>query len=146
MTLVKWNNTALISDNLNQWFNLVTNDVYQNDLHINDKWTPNFEIMQNNDHYIINAEIAGLSKKDITIEIDGELLKISGERSSVYNNDDAYTNRYSEINYGSFIKSFRLPENTMENKISAKMNNGILFITIPTIKPVIPETKKIKIN
>ena len=145
MTLVKWRNTPSIFDDINQWFNLVTNDVYQNNLQINDKWTPNFEIMQNNDQYIINAEMAGLSKKDINIEIDGELLKISGERNSVYN-DESYSNRYSEINYGSFVKSFRLPENAMENKISAKMKDGILFITIPIIKQVIPDTKKIKIN
>ena len=145
MTLVKWRKAPSIFDDINQWFNLVTADVYRNDLQINDKWTPNFEIMQNNDQYIINAEMAGLSKKDINIEIDGELLKISGERNTVYN-DESYTNRYSEINYGSFVKSFRLPENTMENKISAKMKDGILFITIPTIKQVIPDTKKIKIN
>ena len=145
MTLVKWRKAPSIIDDINQWFNLVTTDVYGNDLQINDKWTPNFEIMQNNDQYIINAEMAGLSKKDINIEIDGELLKISGERNSVYN-DESYSNRYSEINYGSFVKSFRLPENAMENKISAKMKDGILFITIPTIKPIIPDTKKIKIN
>ena len=145
MTLVKWRQAPSMIDNINQWFNLVTSDVYRNDLQINDKWTPNFEIMQNNDQYIINVEMAGLSKKDINIEIDGELLKISGERNSVYN-DESYSNRYSEINYGSFVKSFRLPENAMENKISAKMKDGILFIAIPTIKKVIPDTMKIKIN
>ena len=145
MTLVKWKKRPSIIDDINQWFNLVTTDVYRNELQINDKWTPNFEIMQNNDQYIINAEMAGLSKKDINIEIDCELLKISGERNSEYN-DETYSNRYSEINYGSFVKLFRLPENVMENKISAKMKDGILFITIPTIKPIIPDTKKIKIN
>ena len=145
MTLVKWKKAPSIFDDINQWFNLVTKDVYQNNLQINDKWTPNFEIMQNNDQYIINAEMAGLSKKDINIEIDGELLKISGERNSVYN-DESYSNRYSEINYGSFVKSFRLPENAIENKISAKMKDGILLITIPITKSVMPDTKKIKIN
>ena len=145
MTLVKWKKAPSIFDDINQWFNLVTTDVNRNDLQINDKWTPNFEIIQNNDQDIINVEMAGLSKKDINIEIDGELLKISGERNSVYN-DESYSNRYSELNYGSFVKSFRLPENAMENKISAKMKDGILFITIPTIKQVIPDTKKIKIN
>ena len=101
--------------------------------------------MENNDQYIINAEMAGLNKKDINIEIDGELLRISGERKSVYR-DNSYTNRFSEINYGSFVKSFRLPENTMEDKISAKMKDGILLITIPITKPAMPDTKKIKIN
>jgi len=53
---------------------------------------------------------------------------------------------YSHIDYGTFYKSLRLPENIIENEISAKMENGILQIIIPLAKPILPETKKIMIN
>ena len=60
--------------------------------------------------------------------------------------DNNSKNMFSHINYGTFHKSFRLPENTLNNKISAKMENGILQIIIPVSKPVLQEAKTIKIN
>ncbi|MBC8198363.1 MAG: Hsp20/alpha crystallin family protein [Candidatus Marinimicrobia bacterium] len=145
MTLVKWNNQPSIFEDINQWFNLITYDNNQNNFQLNANWEPNFEIIQNDDDYIIKSELAGLAKKDVNIEIDGELLKISGERKSEFKNENS-NHQFHKISYGSFEKSYRLPDDALIDKISAKMDNGILVITIPTIKPVKSVTKKIKIN
>lgn len=145
MTLVKWNNQTSIFEDFNQWFNLITHDNFQNNIENNTNWEPNFDIFQNDDDYIIKSELAGLAKKDVNIEIDGELLKISGERKFEFKNENS-NHQFHGINYGNFEKSYRLPEDVLIDKISAKMDNGILLITIPTIKPAIPVTKKIKIN
>lgn len=145
MTLVKWNNKPTMFDDINQWFNLVTDDFYSNQENESRKWNPNFEITQNKDHYLIRAELAGLNKKDITIETIENMIKISGERNNL-NNKNSNNNLFSNIKYGSFTKSYRLPEDVLESKISAEMKNGVLNITIPIAEPVISKTNIIKIS
>jgi len=145
MTLVKWNNRPTVFDDINQWFNLATDDFYLNQEYKSNEWNPNFEISQEKDHYLIIAELAGINKKDISIETAEDMIKISGERKEK-NDDNINNNFYSNIKYGLFSKSYKLPENVLENKISAEMKNGILYITIPTAKPVIPKTNLIKIK
>lgn len=145
MTLVKWNNNPAVFENINQWFDLITDDNVLNQEYSTKKWEPNFELYQNNNHYLIQAELAGLNKEDISIEVIDNMLKISGERKEI-SGEDKSKNIYSHIRYGEFNESFKLTENVLDNKISAKMEDGILKVTIPIAEPVLPESKKIMIN
>merc|ERR1711998_135531 len=128
MTLIKWDDKPSIFKDINEWFNIITDDFYNDQTNINNSWNPNFEIIKQKDNYIIIAELAGLSKKDITIELVENILKISGERKF---NDTKNINEniYSQINYGSFEKSFKLNKNVNKTKINANMDDGILQIT-----------------
>ena len=145
MTLVKWNNKPSLINDINSWFNTITNDFHNNQINFNNNWDPNFDVIKEDGYYILIAELAGLNKKDVNIEIIEDILKISGKRKS---NDNIHSPRniYSQIDYGSFEKSFTLPGDVLENKIFATMENGILKIKIPIVKPVLPKLKKIKIN
>ena len=145
MTLVKWNNRPSIFNDINHWFNQITDDYYNDQMIINKNWAPNFEVLKQKDHYLVIAELAGLTKDDINIELIENNLKISGERKT-NKDDNLLGSSFSQINYGSFEKSFTLPEDVLENKITAKIEDGLLKIKIPTAKPVLPEIKRINIS
>ena len=144
MTLVKWNNKPSIFHDINNWFNMITDDFYNEQQFSSENWVPNFDVIRNKDHYLVQGELAGLNKKDISIEIIDDKLKITGERS--INKNGESNNMYSQINYGTFEKSYQLPETILGSKITAKMEKGFLQINIPIAEPVLPESKKIKIN
>ena len=72
----------------------------------NKVWTPNFEVLDIDDLYILRADLPGLTKKDINIEVSDNIVTISGERNDINNNESEY--RYSEFSYGTFSKSFTL--------------------------------------
>ena len=83
-----------------------------------------------------------MSKKDINIELENNVLTLSGERK--WNETD--DNNYSEFSYGKFLRSFDLPEDVKENNIKASMKDGILAIQVPRLEKVKPEVKKIAIK
>ena len=145
MNIIKYKNTPSFLNNIDQWLNIITNDVKKNSYNLKKKWEPNFEIIEQNNKLLIIGETAGFNKKNINIEYDGEILKIWGERIPKYKNTNDL-NKFSEINYGFFEKSFKLHENYSEDKINAKMKDGILIIEITKEKNVVTKTKKIKIN
>ena len=92
--------------------------------------------------YCIRAEIPGMSKKDIDIELENNTLSVSGDRKW----NDKNQNNYSEFSYGKFYKSFNLPEDVKENNIKASMRDGILSVQVPRLEKVKPEVKKIAIK
>ena len=145
MALVKWNNKSSLYNDVDDWFDIITENFYSNQNLINNSWKPNFEITKNKDHFLIQGELAGLKKKDIEIEIIEDMIKISGERKTS-NKNKKTMNVFSQIKHGVFQKSYKLPNNILENKIVAKMNDGILKITIPIVEPILPKSKIIKIN
>ena len=87
----------------------------------------------------------GLKKKEVTIDIHDGIITIKGERM---NEDKSSFNGYrmNERQFGSFNRSFRLPDNVNEDKIAAKFDNGELLITLPKTKEIKPEGRQIKIS
>ena len=107
-------------------------------------WKPRFEVINIDTSYRVRAEIPGMTKKDVSIEIEDDILTISGERK--FGDDSLDENHYSEFSYGKFSRSFNLPEDVMKDKIKASMKDGVLALEIPRIKQVKPEPKKIVIK
>ena len=111
-------------------------------LNYSTSWKPKFEVLNTDSTYCIRAELPGLSKKDVVIELEKNTLTLSGEKK--WNDKD--DNNYSEFSYGKFLRSFDLPEDVKSNNIKASMREGILSIQVPRIKKVKPEIKKIAIK
>ena len=107
-------------------------------------WVPQFETHEDNNSYQIFAELPGVSKKKLDIEISDGLMVISGEKERTHTKND--TSSYSELSYGKFSRSFKLPEDILSDEISAKMKDGILAVFVPRMEQVKPESKKIKIK
>ena len=107
-------------------------------------FSPSMDISENDTHYTINAELPGLDKGDIKLEVDGDYLVVSGEKKEEADSekDKVYVR---ECSYGSFKRLFRLPENLQTEDIKADFNKGVLHINIPKGPETGGQTKKIEI-
>ncbi|WP_255233348.1 Hsp20/alpha crystallin family protein [Aliifodinibius salipaludis] len=125
MRYSKPNRNALdknFSDIMDEFFNDVVNDQRGN-------FVPSIDISETENQFLITAELPGMNKDDITISLENSRLAISGERS-FENEEKGKTFHRVETKYGSFERSFQLPDNVDEESISATYENGLLNISI----------------
>ncbi len=110
---------------------------------LGDRWQLDVDVKQKDDMYIVKADIPGVEPKDIKVSMEGGNLIIEGKRESeVEKYKDEY--RCIERNYGSFYRSFTLPDACEADKIKAHSHNGVLEITIP--KASSAKQKKIEVK
>ena len=123
----------LLFDN---FFDNLFNNEYQND------FSPKVDISETDESFNFQFAVPGMNKRDLSIEINKGHLVVSGERK--FNNKDE--NFHSiENGFGKFTRSFQLPDDIDENKISASHKNGILNISVKKdAKAAIKKTIQIK--
>lgn len=93
-------------------------------------FSPKVDVIENENSYEVHLAVPGVNKEDFKVEVNDNHLTVSGERK--FTNEKKDKNYHSvETQYGSFSRSFTLPENVDGTKIIAKYNNGILELTIP---------------
>jgi HSP20 family protein len=95
-----------------------------------DSWIPAVDILEKEGHLILRAELPGMSEKQIELKLEGNTLTLKGERKM---DKEDKKNNYHRVEsfYGSFTRSFRLPETVDLETISADYKNGVLTVTIP---------------
>jgi HSP20 family protein len=95
--------------------------------------------------YHIDVDLPGVSKEDINVKVENNVLTISGERKTKeeVKEEDYYK---SESSFGSFTRSFTLPDNVDTENIHAENKDGVLEITVPKKEKALEEKKSIKIN
>ena len=110
---------------------------------LNRGWNPKVDIFEEADHIIMKAELPGVEKDNIAIDVNGRVLTLKGERSS--DNEVKEGNYYRrERSYGKFERSFTLPAETDSEKIKAEYRDGVLKLNIP--KPESSKPKHITIQ
>jgi len=92
-------------------------------------WKPQMDIFETRIEIIIQAEIAGVRKEDIVIEVSNKAVKISGSRKTNHL-DRTATYRLAEIQFGQFERVLYLPSVIDVEKVSAKFSNGFLELTL----------------
>ena len=92
-------------------------------------WKPQMDILETRDNIIIQAEIAGVEKDDIAIEVSNKAVKISGARGRTPPEESA-TYRLAEIQFGRFERIIYLPSLIDTNNVSALFSNGFLEISL----------------
>jgi HSP20 family protein len=141
MALVRWDPfrelTALQSE-VNRLFSRAGNG----DVAERQSWTPSVDVIETEDTIKLKAELAGMDPKDISIEVQDNVLTVSGERRF---EEEVKEDKYYRIErrYGSFSRSIALPQTADEEKIQAKYDNGVLEVTVP--KAEIAKPKKIAV-
>ena len=91
---------------------------------------PAVEISEEKEQVIVKAEIPGLKKEDIQVNLSDNLLTISGERKEeAEKKEKGYY--YSERSYGSFSRTIQLPAEVKADKVNAKFKDGVLEISLP---------------
>ena len=144
MQLVKWNPMRDML-NLNGRADRLFNDFFypsrgvlpSRDL----DWNPRVDIYEEEDAIVLKAELPGVEKDNIVVDVKDRVLTLKGERSS--NSEVKEENYYRrERTFGSFERRFNLPDNVDAEKITADYKDGVLKVDIP--KP--EETKQRKIT
>lgn len=97
---------------------------------VTSQWAPRVDIKEEDDRFVLYADIPGVDPADIEIQMDKGLLTIKGERSSVVREE---SERYSRIerSHGVFHRRFALPDSADPDGITAHGENGVLEIVIP---------------
>jgi HSP20 family protein len=107
------------------------------------KWKPQMDIYETPDEIIILAEIAGVNKEDLELEISSKAVKVHGNRTEFPRLENA-TYRLAEIQYGRFERILYLPSPIDPEVVSASYSNGLL--TIRLAKLLLDKTRKIPIT
>lgn len=106
-------------------------------------WSPRIDMMETDDGYKIEADLPGMAKQDITINVQDSVLTIEGERKHETKEEhNGYLRR--ERSFGSFIRKFALPVSVIENKIKASFQDGVLTVNIPKAEK--SKRKSVKID
>ena len=100
-------------------------------------WMPPVDILEKDGSLVLRAEVPGMEEKDIDLKLEGNVLTLKGERK--LSKDDKQNNYHRvESFYGTFARSFTLPETVDVEKIKAEYKHGVLTITLPQKPEVRP--------
>ena len=106
------------------------------------RWVPPVDLVEAEDHFVLKADLPGLSEADVSIEVEDGTLTISGERSAEHASQERGWYRI-ERSFGSFSRSLTLPEGVDAEGIKAEFHNGVLEVSIP--KPEERKPRRIEI-
>jgi HSP20 family protein len=106
-------------------------------------WTPAVDLVRDNGHLVIRADVPGITPEEISIEVDDGMLTVSGRHEEAKEEtDELYVRR--ERRYGSFTRRLPLPDGVDPKKIKASTKDGVLEVTVPLPKEAAkPEPVKI---
>ena len=95
---------------------------------------PAAEVVSDDDGWTVKMALPGIAPKDVSVEIDHHVLKVTGERST----EETGEKRLSEIGYGRFERRFTVPETVDAEKVSAAFEHGMLVLTLPVSEATKP--------
>lgn len=108
-------------------------------------FTPSLDVRDEGDQIRIEAELPGMSEKDVEISMTGDAIVIKGEKRQEA--EEKEKNYYRmERSYGSFERTVPLPVDVDRDKVEARFRNGVLDITLPKTQEAVAATKKIPIK
>ena len=108
-------------------------------------WAPRVDIAETDNEFIIKAEIPGVKKEDVKVTVDSGVLSIRGERKQEKEEKDKKFHRVERY-YGSFTRSFTMPDNVDETKIEASFKDGMLNLRIPKTEAAKPKAIEVKVK
>ncbi len=109
------------------------------------EWSPAADISETSAEYVIKAELPEVKKEDVKITLQNGVITIAGERKHVKEDKDANELRIESF-YGTFSRSFALPENTDEAAIRAETKDGVLRVHIPKTQVKNPKSIQIQVQ
>lgn len=130
-----------LNDEMNRMFNLSTG---QDDVSAKaGDWVPAVDIAEEEDAYIIHADVPGVKPEDVDVELEHGVLTIKGERNESREENENGYKRVERVS-GQFYRRFTMPDTVNADEISARTEHGVLEIVIP--KQPKPEPKRIKVQ
>ena len=108
-------------------------------------WSPEIETFRRGDKLVIRADLPGLKKEDLKVDIENDMLTIEGERNQ---EDRDERDRYfrTERSYGHFFRAIPLPEGVDESACDATFRDGVLEVTLPAPKAMERQARRVEIR
>ncbi|USE35850.1 Hsp20/alpha crystallin family protein [Endozoicomonas sp. SCSIO W0465] len=106
-------------------------------------WMPSADIVENPESFNVKLEIPGVDRDDVKVTVENNVLSIKGEKKYQY--EDKKHHRI-ECSYGSFVRSFTLPNSVDGEKVEAVYNNGTLELVLPKQEKAKPRLLEIKVQ
>jgi len=107
------------------------------------RWVPAMDLIEADDHFVLKADLPGLAEDDVAIEVQDNVLTISGSREAEHERKEKGWYRL-ERSYGSFSRSLTLPDGVDAEKVEANFDRGVLEIRVP--KPEERKPRRISIG
>jgi HSP20 family protein len=107
--------------------------------------TPAVDVREDDDKYLMEMELPGLTEKDVNVKVEDGVLTISSKKEeSKEEKDEGYLRR--ERRHHSFSRSFTLPDNVDVDKITANFKNGLLDVSVPKSPAAKPKLIEVKVK
>jgi HSP20 family protein len=139
MALVRWEpvrERSSLQNDMNRLFNTFFNTTTGANGATPRRWVPAMDLVETDDHFVLKADLPGLSEEDVHVDVDNDVLTVSGERKGEHEDKrDGFVR--VERSYGSFRRSLTLPEGVDADAVTASFDRGVLEISIPK-----PEQRK----
>src|SRR5438046_2784753 len=107
-------------------------------------WTPLADITEDDKEYLIKAELPEMKKEEVKVTVENGVLTISGERKFEQEEKKKKYHRV-ERGYGTFMRSFTLPDDADFNKVNAQFKNGVLMVHVPKSERAQPKQIEVKV-
>jgi len=109
------------------------------------EWSPQIDVVEREGQFIVHADLPGLSKEDVKVDITDNLLTIQGERKQQKKEErEGYS--YSECSYGSFYRVIPLPAGAEFSKATAQFCNGVLEVSVPAPAPGGKQARRLEVR
>lgn len=146
MSLVRWDPFA----DMDSFFNRVMPSAFArwpqlSSSNGNAEWAPSADISETDQEFVIRASLPAVKKEDVKVLVDAGMITIKGERRQAKEDKSEKFHRVESF-YGSFERSFSLPENVNADSIKCDTKDGILSVHIPKIEPQKSKPKLINIQ
>jgi HSP20 family protein len=106
------------------------------------RWIPAMDLVEAGEHFVLKADLPGMTEADVNIEVENNVLTVSGERKTEL--EDKHEGYYRlERSTGAFARSLTLPEGIDAGAVTASFDNGVLEVRIP--KPQQPQPQRVQI-
>jgi HSP20 family protein len=109
------------------------------------RWMPAMDLVETEDHFVLRADLPGLSEEDVAIEIEERVLTVSGERKAEHETTKEGYHRVERA-FGKFSRSLTLPEGVDADAVTAEFHNGVLEVRIPKPEERKPRRVEIGVN
>ena len=130
------------SSEINRLFDTLF-DTANGSMNRSQRWMPAMDLIEAEDHFLLKADLPGVSEEDVTIEVQDNVLTVSGERKAEHERKEKGFYRL-ERSFGRFSRSLTLPEGVDADKISASFDKGVLEVRIP--KPEERKPRRVQIK
>jgi len=147
--LVQWNPFQELEQMHNQLASLFEGGTHRHPngrrLSTVEMWTPVVDIVEDDRAYLVTAELPGIRKEDVHLTLEDGVLTITGERKQEHEEKTRKFHRVERA-YGSFSRSFALPENVDAEKIEARFRDGVLAVAVAKSESARPRHIEVKIS